>query len=57
MNKNDTFLIHSVPGMLRAGFEPARLASDDLKSPPLDHSGISAITGFWEGGAWLQTER
>ena len=31
-----SFLLHEV------GFEPTRPKPDDLKSPPLDHSGIRA---------------
>ena len=29
--------------MLGVGFEPTHLSIDDLKSPPLDHSGIPAL--------------
>ena len=28
--------------MLGVGFEPTRITADDLKSSPLDHSGIPA---------------
>ena len=53
MKKKNILLIHEVNlhsrgfepyecGMLRAGFEPARLTPDDLKSSSLDHSDISA---------------
>ena len=33
--------------MLGVGFEPTQLSLADLKSAPLDHSGIPANASYW----------
>ena len=36
------YYVKSLHSMLGVGFEPTRANTRDLKSPPLDHSGIQA---------------